>query len=585
MAEQFRFSPRPNRANEIEWRSWGSAAFDEADQKERLVFLNLTTGWCHWCHRMDEETYSHPGVIRQLNEDLVPIRVDADILPHVRDRYIADGWPTNAFVTPTGEVLWSGTYVGPDRFRAVLDQVLEAWEFRRDNLEEEIARRRKAMSASRGRRSATGLVRREAADDVMTVLQDGFDARNGGFGDELKFPDDESIELLYVQGVRSDNSDWIEMADRTLDGMLAGELLDRVEGGFFRYATRPDWTEPRYEKLLVTQAEVVRSCALGACLRQRDDWRSVVEETVAWVDDTLALPEGLWSGSQDADPEYFGLSREERASRESPRVDDVVFTDANASWIRALAEAGGRLENSGWSDRAATALEQLLERHAAPDDLLYHYRRPGEDPSFPRLLIDILETARACMAVAQSTGRAEYLEHARRLASAMEAHFWADEGGFVDHIPQDEPVAALRYTDRPFDLNAGAARLLVDLSLGTGERSVRGLAERILAFLSPVAGRYGVAAAGFALGVEEFFEPPLRLVLAGSPAETAALRHAALALRVPSRRVFTLPEGGTLGPLSFDASAGPAAFACGSRSCSDPVHEPEALADAAEALS
>lgn len=584
MPETFHFSPRPNRAAEVRWRAWGRAALDEAARTDRPVLLNLTAVWCHWCHVMDETTYSDPEVIRAINESLVPIRVDADRYLHVQDRYIAGGWPTNAFLTPTGEVLWAGTYVPPDEFRSVMNGVLTAWRDRRAQLEEEIGRRRKALEAARSRRPAVGLVRREAADDVVTALYDGFDPRNGGFGEAPKFPNPDAVELLFTRADRLGTEDDRIMAERTLDGMIAGELWDPVDGGFFRYATAEDWTRPHYEKLLDVNAALLRAYALGAAVAGREDWRRVAERTVEWTDRTLGRPDGLWGGSQDADEEYYALEEDGRRARPAPFVDRSVYTNWNGWWIRALAEAGGRLGREDWIDRAAASLTTLLESMAAPDDLLYHFRAPDGEPAIPGLLVDVLGAAHACAAVAQATGRPEFLAHARRLADAMERSLWSDDGGFIDHVRTPEDVGALRYADRPFDLNAEAARLFNDLALATGERSYRAITERTLAVLSPLAGRYGAGAAAFASAVEEFFDPPLRIVLVGSAQETAPLRLAALALAVPERRVWTLESGGTIDQLRFDAAAAPAAFVCGARACSPPVREPAALPAAVAAV-
>src|SRR5215216_1823929 len=216
-----RFSPRPNRAREISWRVWGPGAFAEAAAADKPILLNLTAVWCHWCHLMDETTYSTPELIKIINENLIPIRVDADQHPHVQDRYIAGGWPTNAFLTPTGEVLWSGTYVPPEQFGQVSSGVLSAWSDRREELKGEISRRRKALEAARGRHHTVGLVRREAADDVLSATIDAYDERNGGFGVEPKFPYAEALELLLIQGTR-DNADYLQMAEHSLDGMLSG---------------------------------------------------------------------------------------------------------------------------------------------------------------------------------------------------------------------------------------------------------------------------------------------------------------------------------------------------------------------------
>jgi uncharacterized protein len=504
MTESFRFSPRPNRAGEITWRPWGREAFDEAARSDRPVLLNLTASWCRACQEMDETTLSDAGVIAALNRDVVAVRVDGDRSPHVQDRYIAGGWPTNALLAPTGEVFWSGTYVdGPELLR-VVQGVVAAWRDRRGELEQEILRRRKAMEAARSRRPTVGIVRREAADDVLTGAQELFDARNGGFGTAPKFIHAEAVELLLTQAERHGNPDWAAMAERTLDGMLAGELEDRAGGGFFHYALDADWTRPQVEKLLSVNARVLSAFAFAAGRTDREDWRAAVERTVLWVESTLGR-DGLWAGSQYADPAYFAADAAERAGMLPPLVDDTIYAASSAMWIAALADAGRRLGRADWVERASSGLDTLLETMAAPDDSLIHYTAPGTT-SVRGLLVDLVHGARAGLAVAMAADRDDALDHARRLVATLETTLWNDGGGFTDHRQSPDSLGALRFRDTPFEENAIAARLLLAMARRTGERSYRAMAERILALLSPLAGRYAVEGATFACGVEEFFE-------------------------------------------------------------------------------
>jgi uncharacterized protein YyaL (SSP411 family) len=503
---RFRFSPRANRADAIAWRRWSRAAFDEAQAEEKPILLVLTAFWCEACRELDEKALSDDDVIELVTEGLIPVRVDGDRLPHVQDRYIAQGWPTVALLAPTGEVFWSATYVEPRELHRVVTSVLEAWTDRRSALEEEITKRRKAIEAARSRRSATGLVRREAADDVLTGAQDQFDTRNGGFGQAPKFIHAEAVELLLVQGEALPNPDWTTMAERTLDGMLAGEIEDRVEGGWFHYAMEADWTRPRTEKRLALNARAFAAFAFGAARRDQDDWLDAAERTVAWVDSTLSR-DGLWVGSQAADPEYYGA--EDRSDRDAPPVDDTIYTDAAAMWIEALARAGRWLERDAWIERASAALDTLLETMARGESLR-HYADGSPDPDSEEdapvgLLTDLLHTARAAAAVA-AAGRDDALEHAERLVGVMKNTLWDEAGGFQDYAPGAQPVGGLRYPDRPFEENALAARLLIQLDRRTDDRSYRAVAERVLAFLAPFAGRYAVEGATFAMAVEEFFE-------------------------------------------------------------------------------
>jgi uncharacterized protein len=573
-------TPNPN-SSAIQWRDWCPEAFREAADAGRPVLLNLTAFWCDWCRLMEETTYSDSELAGMVNDTLVPVRVDADRHPHVQDRYIAGGWPTTAFLTPTGEVLWAGTYMDADQFRTAADSVLGAWHGQREQLEQEIGRRRRAAESTRGRGSGSGLVRREPADDVLTAARHDFDARHGGVGTAPKFPLPELIELLYVHG--HEDAGCATMADQTLDGMLAGELWDPVEGGFFRYATAADWTEPRYEKLLEVNAGLLDAYALGASMRRREDWRDVAERTVAWVEAVLAM-DGLWASSQRADAGYFAADATARSALTRPAVDDTVYASANARWIGALAMAGARLDRDDWIARADAALRQLLRLMAAPNGGVFHYRPAGMAPQLEFLLLDTLACARAALALAQATGASEWLDTARGLARHLETRFWRDEGGFSDRIRSEHDIGMLRYADQPFEANAAAARLLLDLGRVGGERRWRALAERTLASIGPLAGRFGTAAALFALATEEFFEPPPSVfiavpTLAGARAHgadaAAALRRAGFSLPVAALRVWTVPADHAVGPQRFPALAEPVAYVWTRRGCAGPIALPE----------
>lgn len=89
----------------VEWREWGQAAFDEAAAADIPVLLSLTATWCDHCHEMDAETYAEPRIAANINDSFVPIRVDVDRQPRVRDRYNMGGFPSTVFLAPNGEVL------------------------------------------------------------------------------------------------------------------------------------------------------------------------------------------------------------------------------------------------------------------------------------------------------------------------------------------------------------------------------------------------------------------------------------------------------------------------------------------------
>src|SRR5580700_5718657 len=136
---EFRFSPRPNRAAEIGWMQWGADAFARAHEQDRPILLSISAVWCHWCHVMDETTYSDPTVIETINRQFIPIRVDNDRRPDINARYNMGGWPTTAILTPGGDPITGATYMPPAQLGRTLQQVAEFYRSHKDEIAERVA--------------------------------------------------------------------------------------------------------------------------------------------------------------------------------------------------------------------------------------------------------------------------------------------------------------------------------------------------------------------------------------------------------------------------------------------------------------
>src|SRR5437870_989876 len=73
--------------NKIQWLEWGKESFERAKSLGRPILLDITGSWCHWCHVMDNTSYSDPAVIDLVNKNFIPVRVDTDKRPDVNRRY------------------------------------------------------------------------------------------------------------------------------------------------------------------------------------------------------------------------------------------------------------------------------------------------------------------------------------------------------------------------------------------------------------------------------------------------------------------------------------------------------------------
>ena len=108
----------------INWREWNQEAFLAARREAKPVLLTLTATWCHWCHVMDETSYSDQLVINLVNSRFIPVRVDADQRPDVSRRYNQGGLPSVAILDGQGNLLAGQVYTPPDQMVQFLEQVI-----------------------------------------------------------------------------------------------------------------------------------------------------------------------------------------------------------------------------------------------------------------------------------------------------------------------------------------------------------------------------------------------------------------------------------------------------------------------------
>src|ERR1700757_621889 len=120
------FCPKLEAAGEIPWQPWSDSIFNEARQQGRFVLLDLGTGWCHWCHVMEEVTYTDPTVVDLIRSHYLAIRVDADSRPDLANRYEDYGWPaTIVFNTDGSEIVKRQGYIPPKPMASMLQAIID----------------------------------------------------------------------------------------------------------------------------------------------------------------------------------------------------------------------------------------------------------------------------------------------------------------------------------------------------------------------------------------------------------------------------------------------------------------------------
>ena len=222
---------QPDDANAISWRDWNEEAFEAARTEGKPVLLTLGATWCHWCHVMDQTSYSDQRVIELVNSRFVPVRVDIDQRPDISLRYNQGGFPSVAFLTGSGEFLAGRPYTPPDDMVALLERVSSG---------EITPARRDAPAPSTSSGQAPTLPRREreitasrdaanpSVDAVAARLTELYDEQFGGFGVEPKQPPWEALRFLTARHGLTGDRAFLGMLETTLQGMWHG-IYDRKD--------------------------------------------------------------------------------------------------------------------------------------------------------------------------------------------------------------------------------------------------------------------------------------------------------------------------------------------------------------------
>ncbi len=309
--------------NPVDWRPWGTEAFDAARRENKPIFLSIGYSTCHWCHVMEHESFENREIADVLNTHFISIKVDREERPDVDRVYMtfvqvttgSGGWPMSVWLTPSLQPFYGGTYYPPTSkwgrpgFVDVRQEIERVWREERDTVEQAAATITERLRGLRSQGGHGPVPLPAVLDRAVEEFAVAFDRRRGGFGQAPKFPRPSELLFLLREHARTGAAEPRDMVLVTLRAMALGGMRDHIGGGFHRYSVDADWRVPHFEKMLYDQAQLVLAYVEAAQLTGDAFFADVAIDTLDYVRTDLTDDAGGFYSAEDADsvpPEQAG---------------------------------------------------------------------------------------------------------------------------------------------------------------------------------------------------------------------------------------------------------------------------------------
>ena len=297
--------------NPVYWQPWGPEALEAAKTQDKLVIISIGYVSCHWCHVMEEESFSDDSTAAKMNKHFVSVKVDREEQPGVDKAYMnasylingTGGWPLNIIALPDGRPLYAGTYLTIKQWNKLLDFFIETKRDDFEKLEKQATALMEGLNALEDiTPEAERVLEASLLSNSATVLLQYADKKLGGRSGAPKFPNPPLLQFQLHLADTYDNDTLKTQTLLTLDQILKGGIYDHLAGGFFRYSTDAFWRVPHFEKMLYDNGQLISMLANAYKLTKDEKYKIAIEETLQFIEANMSDGAAFYS-SIDADSE------------------------------------------------------------------------------------------------------------------------------------------------------------------------------------------------------------------------------------------------------------------------------------------
>ncbi len=312
--------------NPINWQRWSNSIFNITQELDKLIVVSIGYSSCHWCHVMEEETFTNDSIANLMNENFINIKVDREENPDVDQAYMTasqlmtgmGGWPLNVITLPDGSPIYAGTYHTTSQWDDILKRIIRLKKDNYDGLKDLANNVRNGVTDINTiyKRKEISNFNPELLKNNVQIWKSKWDLKNGGDLAQQKFVSPSKYIFLLNYARIFKDKEVLDHVRQTLDIISSSGLNDFIEGGFYRYTVDDEWKIPHFEKMLYDQAQMISLYSLAFKVFKDDYYKNVTLETIDFLNLKMSSKEGLYYAAMDADTDgeegkYYSFSREE----------------------------------------------------------------------------------------------------------------------------------------------------------------------------------------------------------------------------------------------------------------------------------
>ena len=436
--------------NPVDWMPWNQNVLRLASNENKLLIISIGYSSCHWCHVMEEETFSNEDAAKIMNSNFINIKVDREERPDIDELYMkslvlmtgSGGWPMNIIALPDGSPIWGGTYLPKENWINVLTQINELFTNRYDDVLDYSRKLKEGLNPKT-------IIKNDFKEselltqikDASNVAYESLDKENGGLRSSQKFHLPSMIDFFLKSGYHFKEKKYLDFVDLTLKNIAYGGINDHIEGGFHRYTVDSIWHIPHFEKMLYDNAQMLSLYSKAYKRSNKKVFKNQIDNIFNFLENNLTNQDGLIFssisavteiGSEKVEGDYYVWDKQkirDLLSKDFDLFQDYFNINGKGLWEKNKYVLKRENDDEYFTKKFNISQKKLETKISQSINILRKSRKNREKPIIDKKILTSWNalTIIGLSDAYKSTGDKKYIEKAKNIIEAIEKSLLNDD--------------------------------------------------------------------------------------------------------------------------------------------------------------